>query len=211
MVLSVLTYNASSGSDTAASGAGPSTAITGSSATNGAGNIVNLDGTPDLSGVAVNDIIWVNVSGVNINLSRITAVDDGADTVTTEDLTVLGGGVTWAIGGKRKTLENNTSKMDWEDSKAGWRFVFEAGTYSITKDIDPGVGDDTNGPVEFVSSDPGVVLPIFDITTNIRIFNLTVACNIIIDGIKGTRSSGGWPGSVLVRLAVSGNVLQLRR
>ncbi len=55
MAYPTIIFNATSGSDTAASGAGPSTAVTGSSATvNGGdpGTVLDLDGTPDLSGVA---------------------------------------------------------------------------------------------------------------------------------------------------------------
>lgn len=123
--LLILSYAQGSGSDTAASGAGPATAVTGSSATNGAGNIVNLDGSPDLSGVSVNDVIWANSATTNRHLSRITAVDDGADTVTTEELLVLGGGVSWAIGGERQTFENDTGQFDWEDWHGGWAIEFD--------------------------------------------------------------------------------------
>lgn len=153
MTVSTITYNASTGSDTAASGAGPATAVTGSSATNGAGSVVNLDGSPDLSGVAVNDILWVNSATTNRHLSRITAVDDSADTVTTEDLLVLSTGVSWAIGGKRQTLENDTGNPDFEDGKAGWKFDMEAGTYTITGSITlPDEGDTTNGPLEIAGA-----------------------------------------------------------
>lgn len=131
MVVSTLIYDATTGTDTAASGAGPAAAVTGSSATNGAGNIVNLDGAPDLSGVAVNDVLWVNSATTNRHLSRITAVDNGAKTVTTEDLLVLGGGVSWAIGGFRKTLDSDTGNPDVQDAKPGWTYSLEKGNYAI--------------------------------------------------------------------------------
>ncbi len=129
MVQPVILYSESTGSDTAASGAGPATAVTGSSATNGAGNIVILDGTPDLSGVAVDDMLYATTAAGVRHLSQITAVNDGADTVTTEDLLALGGGVVWAIGGKRKTLTGEVTRNDLDDAKAGWDFEFDSGTY----------------------------------------------------------------------------------
>ena len=126
MTLSTLTYDPVSGSDTAASGAGPATAITGSAATNGSGNVVNLDGSPDLSGVSVNDVLWVNLASTVRTLTRITAVDDGADTVTTEDTLVLSS-ESWAIGGKRKTLQADVEYSDISQGKAGWTFSLEDG------------------------------------------------------------------------------------
>lgn len=134
----VIIYNASTGSDTAASGAGPGTALTGSTATNGSGNVVNLDGSPDLTNVATDGshALWANIAGANRRLSKITAKDNGAKTVTTDDLLSLGAGVSWAIGGKRQTLNHNTSRRDWADYKAGWTAEFEAGTYDTPVTID---------------------------------------------------------------------------
>ena len=127
MTVSTLDYDPVGGSDTLASGAGPATAVTGSTATNGTGNVVNLDGTPDLSGVSVNDILWVNLASTVRTLTRITAVDDGADTVTTEDTTILGAGVSWAIGGKRKTLSADKEFTDISQGKAGWTLRLDDG------------------------------------------------------------------------------------
>ncbi len=158
--LLVLSYAAVSGSDTAASGEGPATAKTGSSATNGTGNVVNLDGTPDLSGVAVDDLIWVNSATTNRHLSRITAVNDGADTVTTEDLLVLGGGVSWAIGGERKTHNNDTGRFDWEDWKDGWTMEYDdSGTYANDVEVTPNeAGSDATGPMT-IRAAAGSTLP----------------------------------------------------
>lgn len=143
-----LTYNASTGSDTAASGAGPATAITGSSATAGIGKIVNLDGSPDLSGVSAGDVLYAGTAGSNRKLSRITAVDDSLNTVTTEDTLTLAAGKAWAIGGKRASLEGSTSRRDWSDGKAGWTFELEAGTYPMTGTVVmPAVGSTADGPL----------------------------------------------------------------
>ena len=172
MALLDLVYNATSGSDTAASGAGPASAVTGTTATvNGGdpGTLIDLDGTPDLSGVAVSDVIWLNISGANRNLHRITAVDDGADTVTIEDAVSLGAGVSWAIGGKRKTLNNNTSRRDWEDYKPGWEAELEAGTYDTPVTILTAAGDKTSGPIKVKAA--AAASPIVNTTANIDHFD----------------------------------------
>ena len=144
MALVTLTYNSSTGSDTAASGAGPATAITGSNATNGSGNVVNLDGSPDLSGVLGDAVFWSNTSGSNRKLSRIISVDDTSKTVTTEDLLVLSGGKSWAIGGKRLGPTASASRQDIVDGSAGWRFELEgSGSYAFAGSgiTVPNVGD----------------------------------------------------------------------
>jgi len=154
----VIIYNASSGSDTAASGAGPATAITGSGAahTNGTSSTtITLTNSPDLSGVAADDILWLNTSSGSRHLTKITAVDDGADTVTVEDSFNIGSGsaVDYAIGGKRQTIQNDGSNPDLEDAKAGWIFELEAGTYNISQETDISAGDDTTGPVVVRNAD----------------------------------------------------------
>ena len=74
-----------SGSDNN-SGSTTGTPLTGTAATRSAA-VYTLDGTPDLSGVTVNeDTIRINGetsgNGSTGDIFTITAVDDGADTVT---------------------------------------------------------------------------------------------------------------------------------
>jgi len=207
---STLTYAASGGSDTAASGAGPTTAITGSSATNGAGNVVNLNGSPDLSGVAVNDVIWVNSATTNRHLSRITAVDDGADTVTTEDLLVLTG-ESWAIGGERQTLENDTGNRDWLDYKSGWTIQFDAGVYNITAELIPGeMGDDTDGFLTLKQLSGAATVPeIAHDTTSERAVNLTAAtCRVNLIGLNISNATT-WSGGSIIRTASGNGIINI--
>lgn len=148
----VIVYNASTGSDTAASGAGPATAVTGSAAahTNGVSSTtVTFTNSPDLSGVAADDILWLNTASGARHLSKITAVDDGADTVTVEDSFTIGSGsaVDYAIGGKRQTWEADGGNPDLEDAKDGWIFELEDGTYNVSQAIAISQGDDAAGPV----------------------------------------------------------------
>lgn len=198
-------YNGSSGSDTAASGAGPATAVTGSNAYSGDGagggtqTVINLSGdTPDLSGVTADtDAIYLATATGERHLFQIIAVDDGANTVTVEiapDTSIdTGSEVSWAIGGKRKTLENDTSQPDWDDARHGWHFVLEGdGTvYTITSEIQmpTGTGDHTYGPVVFRSSDPDTVQPVIDRTGSFNSF-YNNGGRVEFRGLKFTRSSG---------------------
>jgi len=149
-------------SDSSASGAGPSTAITGSSAsTDSLGTTVTLDGSPDLSSVATDGshvIYLADSSGAgNRRFAAINAVDNVAKTVTVEQAYAASlTGVSWAIGGKRATLftepsvkllENNSAAGD---AMAGWTMEMQSGhTESTTLQVDFGrrEGNTTDGDI----------------------------------------------------------------
>ena len=109
-------FNTASGSDTAASGSGPATAVTGTGASLNATTTVDLSAdTPDLSGVRAGDLLWVQSSS-GMQFSVIASVDDVADTVTVDTaFAVTETGRTWAIGGKRATLEDASSRQLLQD------------------------------------------------------------------------------------------------
>ena len=121
MATPVITFSNASGTDSAASGAGPAVALSGTSASF-SGSVFTLDGSPDLSGVATDGshVIWVQTS-TGRQFFTINAVDDGADTVTVDDAPAgTASGLTWGLGGKRKTIDNAQSRTLWTDSKYGW-------------------------------------------------------------------------------------------
>ena len=122
MAYPTFTFNNASGSDTAASGAGPATALSGTSASY-SGSVFTLDGSPDLSGVATDGshVIWVQTS-TGRQFFTINAVNDGADTVTVDDAPAgTTSGLTWGLGGKRKTLDNTQSRLLFTaDFKTDW-------------------------------------------------------------------------------------------
>jgi len=121
MATPVITFSNASGSDTAASGAGPATALSGTSASY-SGSVFTLDGSPDLSGVATDGshVIWVQTSSGR-QFFTINAVDDGTDTVTVDDAPAgATTGLAWGLGGKRKTIDNTQSRTLWTDAKYGW-------------------------------------------------------------------------------------------
>jgi len=138
----VIRYDASSGSDTAASGAGPDPAIGGSpnvaTVVAGPSSVIELTtGTPltvvDLSDVATDGshVIWMDTPSGR-KLSKIVGKVLGNSflgieaQVTVEDTFSFAGSVTFAIGGKRETLK------DRNDFKEGWTIEFESGVYEIS-------------------------------------------------------------------------------
>lgn len=126
MALPTVTFNSSTGSDTAASGAGPATAVTAATSAHTGGvssTTITLTNMPDLSGVATDGsaCLWLNTASGR-QFSKITGVDDGADTVTVEDSFTIASGspVDYAIGGKRATFDNADSRQLFADAKSGW-------------------------------------------------------------------------------------------
>ena len=179
MAFPVILFNSSTGSDTAASGAGPGTALTGSAAsTDGTGLIVTLDGSPDLSGVATDGshVIFINDSTAGKrNFGKITAVDNGAKTVTVSDAFGLSiSGKTWAIGGKRLTIASTTSyKLTRNnstngDAMPGWILRMESGyTETLTANyILTRVGNTTDGPIILEGDSAAATRPVLTFSNN---------------------------------------------
>ena len=99
-------FNNVTGSDTAASGLGPATAVTGSGAsTTGASNVVTGINT---TGVSSGDLLWVQSSSGR-QFSIIATVDSGAQVTCDDNFDNTESGRTWAIGGKRATFDGSLS------------------------------------------------------------------------------------------------------
>ena len=216
MAFPTIVYDAVGGSDTAASGAGPATAVTGiAGATTGAdtagisNTVIKLNGSPDLSGVTVDvDVLWLDHTAGTRHLHRITAVDDTLKTVTVEDAVTIANAsaVAWAIGGKRKTLENDTTAVDGNDGKAGWTFEFNDGTYTQTIAMNPQAGDTTDGPVTYKATNRHSA--IIDKTGAFRNWYFqTSASAVVIDGLKFTRSSGTSGGAHVIYVNTSNIII----
>lgn len=179
MALPTILINSATGSDSAASGAGPATALTGTSAsTDGAGTTVTLDGSPDLSGVATDGshVIYLQDATAGArNFGKITGKDDGADTVTVANaFSLSASGLTWAIGGKRasllgtnssKLLENNSGNGDL---LPGWTVEMESGhtetrasTINCRRDADA-----TDGRITVKGTAGAATMPILTFSNN---------------------------------------------
>lgn len=160
MAFPVILIHSATGSDTAASGAGPATALTGTAAsTSSDGLTVTLDGSPDLTNVATDGshVIFLNDSTAgNRNFGKITGKDNTAKTVTVAN--AFGASLTnksWAIGGKRASLLSTTSKKLTDnngaagDAQAGWVLEMQSGHAETTSARwdQRRAGDTTSGPL----------------------------------------------------------------
>jgi hypothetical protein len=182
MAVATITFNNSSGSDTAASGAGPSTALSGANgATTNASPSVNLSvDAPNLSGVAVDSsaLMWVDTT-TGRQYSAITAVDNVTKIVTCADnYGVTAGTRAWGIGGKRKTLDHADSRTLFADGKPGQTVVLED-NQSIATVISPVIGGDvTSGTFKIRSSVAGTRRTITQ-TANAGHFSFANAANVL--------------------------------
>jgi hypothetical protein len=124
MAFPTIQINSSTGSDTQASGAGPASALFGTSASF-AGSVFTLDGSPDLSGVATDGsaVIWADTTSGR-QFFTINAKDNTTKTVTVDDAPAgTSTGRTWGIGGKRLNLDaasNRTLFATTVGAKTGW-------------------------------------------------------------------------------------------
>lgn len=103
-----LLFNSGTGSDSAASGAGPATAVTGTTNAVTSSTTVTFAGSPDLSGVAQDGtaVLWVN----GVGFVRISTVDNGAKSCVVETALTCSAGTAFAIGGKRATFDSTESR-----------------------------------------------------------------------------------------------------
>lgn len=150
MAYPTILFNNGSGSDTLASGAGPATALTGTSASYST-TTVTLDGSPDLSGVATDSShVLFLITSTGRKFFKITATDNVAKTVTVHVApTGTATGLSWAIGGKRKTIENTNSRLLFStDVMPGWAINLEDDQPAVTSSVACSIaGDTTDGPI----------------------------------------------------------------
>lgn len=129
-------FNNLTGSDTASSGLGPAVAVTGSGASiTSASNVVTGINT---TGVSSGDLLWVQSSSGR-QFSIITTVDSSTQVTCDDNFDVTETGRTWAIGGKRSTLDNADSRRVFgADVKGGFILELEhTGTaYDLTSQVD---------------------------------------------------------------------------
>ena len=150
----VIKYNADSGSDTLASGAGPDVAVTGTNGEILTSNTVDLHGTFDLTGVGDDgtDVFWFDSTSGRKRLYPIESFTGGVSTCTGLAFGDFSGtaeaGRDWAIGGVRKTLTSN-ARTDPRDSGAGWTLELQDSTaeYVLTSACITFTGDLVQGPV----------------------------------------------------------------
>jgi hypothetical protein len=170
VALPTILVNSTGGSDTAASGAGPATALSGSAASF-TGDQVIVDGS--VSGVATDgSAVLYMVTSTGVKFFKITA-HNGIDTLTvTPNPAGTNSGLAWAIGGKRASLTSASSLLlvnnggAAADAKPGWVIEFESGhTETKTSRLDIYVsGNTTDGPFTIRGASGADVKPVFTLS-----------------------------------------------
>ncbi len=109
-------FNSSTGSDTAASGLGPASALSGAGASTTSASAVVTGITT--TGVTAGDMLWVQSSSGR-QFSVIASVDSGTQVTCDDVFANTESSRTWAIGGKRATFDNVDSRNLFNDLPAG--------------------------------------------------------------------------------------------
>lgn len=126
-------FNNSTGSDTQASGCGPTTAQFGTTGTCTSGSAVVTGITT--TGVSAGDLFWGQTSSGR-QFSVIASVDSGTQVTLDDNLAANHSGtLTWAIGGKRSTINNADSRLLFSaDLKTNWtiEFQYTGSNYTIS-------------------------------------------------------------------------------
>lgn len=131
MALPVILIDAATGSDTQASGAGPATALFGTTDASFSGATVTLTAGTDLTNVATDGshVLYL-LTSTGVRFFKITAKAGSGGATPTVDVTPNPDGTstgrTWAIGGKLASIGSASSRLLVEnggstgDAQAGW-------------------------------------------------------------------------------------------
>lgn len=165
--------NGATGSDTQASGLGPSTAVFGTTGTSTSGSAV-VSGI-STTGVSAGDLFWGNTSSGR-QFSIIASVDSASQVTLDDNLSANhAGNLTWAVGGKRDTLmgtssvkliDNNGSAGD---AKGGWIIEMEDGHTESARASELALrcnGSDSLGRIEIRGASGAATLPVLTFSNN---------------------------------------------
>lgn len=195
MALPVILIDSTTGSDTQASGAGPSTALFGTTdaSTDGAGTTVTLTSGTVLTSVATDGshVIFLNDSTAGArNFGKITATaGSGGATPTVTVANAFGlslSGKSWAIGGKRATIAGTTSAKFYSnnsaagDAQPGWTLEMQSGhseTIAATQTIRR-AGDLTTGAFTIQGKSGAATRPLLTFSNNGNAFS--TAANYVV-------------------------------
>ncbi len=169
-------------SDTACSGAGPTTAKTGTLAAINTNTTVNITDVVDLSGVAVDGSACLYVADTTAGdrrFARITNITGGSGAwvvTTAEAYSRTTTGLSWAIGGVRATIYGTVSTMLIDNNSAagdampGWIIEMQsghgesiasgAGPLGIGRIILRRSGNTTSGPITIRGAAGAATLPL---------------------------------------------------
>jgi len=151
-------FNNSTGSDTTASGSSAGANVYGSGASTASASAV-VTGV-STTGVQAGDLLWVQSSSGR-QFSVIASVDSGTQVTCDDTFANTESSRTWAIGGKRATLNNADSRKLFDqsgltgDAKAGMIVQLESGfTDTLTSRLDIRVAQDVDAGAFVLRADP---------------------------------------------------------
>ncbi len=193
----VIKINSSTGSDTTASGAGPSTLITGVLAATHTNTTVNITDAVALGGVALDGTaaLWVSSSSGR-RWSKITnitgtsgnwVVTVGAAYGNTES------GRTWGIGGKRATAAGSAQLFAGDWGVGWWVDQQTSETISSTITMTAPAADGTNPPPLYTSTTTTTTWgsqPVIDSTTNSLAIFKAATVGIAVANLAFKQTSG---------------------
>ena len=199
-----IVFNNSTGSDTQSSGLGPSVAVYGSGAsTTGSSAVVT---GIDTTGVSAGDLLWVQSSSGR-QFSIIASVDSSTQVTCDDQFANTESSRTWAIGGKRQTLDNVSSRRLFYDdiptyTAAGEYFEIEiqnTGTaYYLTSTLNIGLsgrkaprvyGDTGNVELSWNSNYTGFGIRRLTILENLRLSNTNTSMSVNTQAVSKSAAS----------------------
>lgn len=198
MAKPTILYNADTGSDTL-SGAGPARAVTGTNGTTSTGpSKLTLNGTFDFTGVADDgtDAVWIGTTDGQIRLFQITSFTGSVAACTAFGLgntPQIGTGLSWAVGGVRKTLTSNPAREDTKDARSGWTLELQESVadYQIAAPLSIFEGNLSVGPIT-VKAAAGAS-PVIRRSDGGHIFDATVGTRFLaLSGLTLIEDSGGY-------------------
>lgn len=157
--LGPVVFNADEGNDTQASGLGPDPAVYGSGAsiTSGSASVTGIDTT----GVLPGHLLWVQASSGR-QFSVIQSVVSSTEVLCDNTFGVTETGRTWAIGGKRATLEDASSRNLFGNT------VNTSLVFKVKLETD----QDINSPL-YLTCSSGIPFPLIMYSDNLSTINQT--------------------------------------
>jgi hypothetical protein len=173
-------FNNSTGSDTTASGSSAGANVYGSGASTTSASAVVTGITT--TGVQAGDLLWVQSSNGR-QFSVIASVDSGTQVTCDDTFANTESSRTWAIGGKRATLNGSRRIFDdgsSGDGKAGHILELEDGhTESISSSLNLRVAGSTTEMFTIRGASGSTTKPKITVTANTSCFNLIASYNRI--------------------------------
>jgi Right handed beta helix region len=210
MALPTVVINSTTGSDTAASGAGPSTALAGSLAATHTSGTVNITDAVALGGVAVDGsaLLWVETASGR-QFSAITAITGTSGAWVVTVATAYAGTASaqsWAIGGQRASLHG--SLQLGLDLVGGWTIDVQTGDTLVANFAAAPAASVANLTTTITSS--ATVRPVITTSTN-NVFGIMVggANNLVISHLN-LSSTAGTPGDGVGTTSAAANYVTVQ-